>query len=432
MLTRPQFARLACLAGLSFVPLAQGASPVALHVDASQRGLEVNRQVTAGFNFGNWMNMVEFGKAMRENVPPGTLRFPGGNVGDDQDMIEPVIDLFATNLGLLQTPAPVIIQTRVFQGRTDAIPKNRPEDAAHAAKLAIERKLNVAYWQIGNEPDLYAVTRGDKSWTAERYCEVFRAQATAIKAVDPNAKFAGPGVSGAVPAAAEFLDGFVKGCGDLVDLLTWHIYPTNGTGTAEAALANISEPSRWFAEHRKTWADPVKNPLGHQRKIKFGMTEYGLSWRTDNAIFLADMPAAMFAAETALRMAREGLDAAYYFAYQGVGNHGLLDEMGTPRPTFYGFRMIGQLKGHFVEASSEDKDLWVSAVVDGKKLSLIVMNTNTEARRLPLKLEGWAFSKGEWFDQAVVENEAPLRKLKKGANATLPGRSMARLDFVAR
>ena len=113
------------------------------------------------------------------------------------------------------------------------------------------------------------------------------------------------------------------------------------------------------------------------------------------------------------RMAREGLDAAYYFAYQGVGNHGLLDEMGTPRPTFYSFRMINSLKGHFVEASSDDKDLWVSAVQDGKKLSLIVINTSTSARSLPLKLAGWSFAKGEWFDQAIVENEVEAKSVAK-------------------
>ncbi|MBK9614206.1 MAG: hypothetical protein IPO35_01365 [Uliginosibacterium sp.] len=70
---------------------------------------------------------------------------------------------------------------------------------------------------------------------------------------------------------------------------------------------------------------------------------------------------------------------------------------------------------------------------DGNKLSLIVvMNTSTAARRLPLKLDGWKFAKGEWFDQTIVDNEARLRKLKKGATATLPGRTMARLEFVAK
>jgi len=436
VLSRERFHKTLCLAFLGLIPfssvIASENGRVVLSVDAQKMGLAVNPWVTAGFNFGNWMNMAEYGKTMHKNVPPATLRFPGGNVGDDQDMIPPVMDLFATNLRLLKANVPVIIQTRVFQGRVDLVPKNRPEDAAEAAKLARERKLNVAYWQVGNEPDLYAVTRGDPSWTAEHYCEVFRAQALAIKAVEPNAKFAGPGVSGAVPDAANFLNRFVKGCGDVVDLLTWHIYPTSGTGSDAEAIAKISEPEYWLAQHRKTWADPESNPLGYTRKIKFGMTEYGLSWKTDNAIYLADMPAAMFAAETALRMSRAGLDAAYYFAYQGVGFHGLLDQTGVPRPTFYGFRMINNLKGRFVEAKTSDDGIWVSAVRNGKKLTLILMNTWKEARSVPTDLAGWKFVRGEYFDADIVENEAPVSKFKPASELMLPAQSMTRLEFVAR
>lgn len=434
MLIRKQLA--ACL-GLVLLTMgswaqAEEVKSVSFKLDTRQPGAEVNRRVTAGFNFGNWMNMAEFGQVMSANVPPATLRFPGGNVGDDQDMNEAVMDLFATNLKLLHAEnLPVIIQTRTFPGRGSSVPHNRPEDAAAAARMAADRKINVAYWQVGNEPDLYAVTRGDPSWTAEHYCEVFRAQATAVKAVDPKAKFVGPGVSGAVPAAADYLKTFVKNCGDVVDMLTWHIYPTDGTGSDEAALAKISEPEYWLAEYRKTWADPAKNPLGYQRKIEFGMTEYGLSWSTNKASFLADMPAVMFATETALRMARAGLHAGYYFAYQGVGFHGLLDQDGYPRPSYYGFRMINDLRGRFVEVASNDKEVWSDAVLDDGKLSLIVMNTSKAARELSLTIPGWTFVKGQWFDANIVEDDAPVAEFQAARSARIPARAMARLEFVA-
>lgn len=432
MTKHSKLASLACCLALGFSTMACAAAPeLPLTIDPAHQGLEVNRLVTGGFNFGNWMNMVDYGKRMHENVPPTTLRFPGGNVGDDQDMKAEVLDLFATNLRLLKaSDIPVIVQTRVFQGRVDLVPGNRPEDAAAAARLARERKLKVAYWQIGNEPDLFAVTRGDPSWTAEHYCEVFRAQAEAIRAVDPEAKFAGPGVSGAVPAASQFLETFVKGCGDVVDFLTWHIYPTDGTGSEENAFSKIDEPSRWLKYYREVWADPAKNPLGYQRQIKFGMTEYGLSWVTNNPIYLADMPAAMFAAGTALNMASEGMDAAYYFAYQGVFNHGLLDQDGFPRPSYYAFRMIMPLRGHFVEAATGDKAVWAWAVRDGAKLSVILMNTRKQAWRVPTKLAGWKLKGGEWFDSAIVENEAPPRKLKAATSITLPAQAIMRLDFI--
>ena len=427
-----KLARLAlCFSVLGFSLGLQAAAPeLHLTVAPDRQGREINPMVMAGYNFGNWMNMVDFGERMSKDVPPATLRFPGGNVGDDQDLKFEVLNLFATNLGLLKaTDLPVVVQTRVFQGRVDQVPGNRPEDAAEAARIARQLKLKVAYWQIGNEPDLFAVTRGDASWTAERYCEVFRAQANAIRAVDPEAKFAGPGVSGAVPNASNFLAGFVKGCGDVVDFLTWHIYPTDGTGSEEAAFSKIEEPGRWFKHYRELWADPAKNPLGHKRQIKFGMTEYGLSWVTNNPIYLADMPAAMFAVGTALNMSSEGMDAAYYFAYQGVFNHGLLDQDGFPRPTYYAFRMVRPLRGHFVEASTGDKTVWTWAVRDGEKLSVILMNTRKESLDLPVDLPGWKLVGGEWFDQALVEDEAPTKTVSPSARVALPARAMMRLDF---
>lgn len=418
------------LGGLA-MPLAMAADAIRLKVDTDQPGRVLNREVTAGFNFGNWVDMAEFGETLHQNVPPAILRFPGGNVGDDRDIEANMLDLFVTNLGLLKADVPVVIQTRVFPGRGDQVAKNSPEDAAEAVRLAHERKLKVVYWQIGNEPDLYATNRGDPSWTPEHYCEVFRAQAKAIRAVDPAAKFAGPAVSGAVPASADYLERFVTACGDTVDLLTWHIYPTAGAGSEEDALATIGEPERWFAHYRKMWADPARNPLGHAREVKYAMTEYGLSWSTNNAKYLADMPAAMFAAESALRMAREGLDAAYYFAYQGMGFHGLLDMTGVPRPSYYGFRMINPLKGRFVPVATEDAGVWAHAVLNGNRLSVVLMNTHKVARSVPVTLAGWTLASGEWFDEAIVEQEAEPGKLKLGTSVELPARAMMRLDFVA-
>ena len=403
-----------------------------LEVEASSPGLPLNREVTAGFNFGNWMDMGEFGEILHENVPPASLRFPGGNVGDDRDLDEASLKLFASNLALLKAgEVPLTIPTRVFPARGDQVAKNTPEDAATAVKLARDLKLKVAYWQIGNEPDLYASNRGDPSWTPERYCEVFRAQAKAIRAVDPEARFAGPGVSGAVPAAADYLERFVKNCGDVVDLLTWNIYPTDGSGSEEAALSRISEPERWLAHYRKMWADPGRNPLGHGRQIKYGMTEYGLSWSTFNARYLSDMPSAMFAVESALRMAREGLDVAYYFAYQGMGFHGLLDMAGVPRPSYYGFRLIKDLSGRFIPVSVGDEGIWANAVKDGSKLSVVLMNTHKAERELSVALPGWKLVGGEWFDEAIVGQETDPGKVSPAASFKLPARSMARLDFIA-
>jgi hypothetical protein len=398
-----------------------------VRIDPSRAGPAVNRQVLSGFNFGNWMSVTEFRDEMAK-VPAAALRFPGGNIGDEHDMDEPTLDAFKSLLSQIAGERELLVQTRVFEGRPDRPAANTPQDAARAVRMARARGLNVRIWEIGNEPDLFSTVRGDPRWTVQRYCEVFRAQAAAIRREDPKALIAGPAVSGAQPGAPLFLERFVELCGDVVDVLTWHIYPTEGDGTEEAALATVVEVDRSTARFSALWKDRSRNPLGHKRSIRFGVTEYGLSWRTDRPRFLSDQVGAMWAAESALRMAQQGVNLAHYFAYMGTGFHGLLDTGGVPRPTYYGFGLLGELDGSFVEAASSDSMLWAHATKKGSQLQLVLFNTRTQPQ--PVRIDGQAaltFKDARFFDAGIAEEEKPLQPLaaQAGRTITLPARSMA-------
>jgi len=398
-----------------------------VRIDASREGPAINPKVLSGFNFGNWMAVADHRDALAK-VPASALRFPGGNIGDEQDMDEASLDTFKSLLSLIKGERELLVQTRVFQGRPDRPAGNTPEDAALAVRMARARGLNVKIWEIGNEPDLFSAVRGDASWTAKRYCDVFRAQAAAIRREDPKALIAGPAVSGDQRNAPMFAERFVELCGDVVDVLTWHIYPTEGDGSEEAALSTVSEIDRSIAHYTSLWKDRSRNPLGYQRSIQFGVTEYGLSWRTDRPRFLSDQTGAMWGAESALRMSRQGVSLAHYFAYQGTGFHGLLDAAGVPRPTYYGFGMLGELAGHFVEAKSSDSMLWAHATKKGSQLQLVLLNTRTHTQQIridspaALKLKD-----ARYFDAAIAEDEKPLQAITEQAGRTisLPARSMA-------
>lgn len=406
-----------------------------VRIDPSRAGPAVNPKVLSGFNFGNWMSVTEFRDELAK-VPAAALRFPGGNIGDEHDMDEPTLDAFKSLLSQVAGERELMVQTRVFQGRPDRPAANTPQDAARAVRLARARGLDVKIWEIGNEPDLFSTVRGDESWTAQRYCDVFRAQAAAIRREDPKALIAGPAVSGAQPGAPLFLERFVALCGDVVDVLTWHIYPTEGDGTDEAALATVAEVDRSIARFSALWKDRARNPLGHAKRIRFGVTEFGLSWRTDRPRFLSDQVGAMWAAESALRMAQQGVSVAHYFAYMGTGFHGLLDTGGVPRPTYYGFGLLGELEGSFVGATSNDPLLWAHATRKGKQLQLVLFNTGTQPR--PVRIDGesaLAFKDARFFDAAVADEEKPLQTLPahEERTLTLPARSMAivRLELAS-
>ena len=420
---------LACALALApaLFPLAAGAAESArVVVNADEEGLVVNPAVTRGYNFGNWMAVAEFRDGLAR-VPAASLRFPGGNIGDEQDMDSATLDTFRSLLGLVSGGPELMVQTRVFAGRVDRKPANEPEDAANAVRLARERGLAVPFWEIGNEPDLYSVTRGDASWTPERYCKVFRAQARAIKAVDANAQVAGPAVSGAADTAMRFLDRFVELCGDAVDVLTWHLYPTEGNGTEEAALQTISQVDASVKRVQALWRDPKRNPLGHGRDVKLAVTEYGLSWRTDRPRFLSDQVAGLWAAEAALRLAQQGVRAAHYFAYQGTGFHGLLDNAGVPRPTYYAFSMLSGLEGRFVKAGSSHPALWAHAVKGKEGLTVLLLNTLNEPVQTELDAAGWQVEQAQYFDAAIVEEEHPLATLPQAGRLKLAPRSMSLL-----
>ncbi len=413
------------------IPFALGLTLSATRAQTEITNLELDQSKTqalssmalSGYNLGNYMNVIEFPKQLKA-LEPTLVRFPAGNVGDDQDLSEASLRIFKANLSIFGKQQPkIMVQTRVFGRNSDA--KNRPEDAADAARAAIKLGLKIDYWNIGNEPDLYAVTRGDKSWTADRYCDTFRAQRTAILAVQPNAKFAGPSTT----AYPEFLERFVERCGDIVDVLTWHEYPTDGRASDGQAIASMAKVSNDIERYLNLWKDQSRNPLGYARAIEFGLTEYGLSYRTDSSRHISDQLAGLWAAETTLRMAEAGAKLNTYFALQGVGPHGTIDISGVPRPTYYAFQHLKHFTGESLKLNSSNKNLWLHAAKNKNSLQVIVINTSTNVSSLAPNILGWEAVGAKGFTDQTVKDEAPDIRFNTSGTLEMPARSMVRIAY---
>lgn len=418
-----------CLAALCLATGGLASAAPATLTLAAGPGTPLSPLALNGFNYGNWMPVVEARPGLLA-AAPSSLRFPGGNVGDENDLIEQALQVLKTNAELLTVAPPpaLIVQTRVFASKPDA--RNRPEDAADAARSARRLGLTVTYWEIGNEPDLYATSRNDPSWTPQRYCQVFRQQRAAILAVDPAARFAGPAVSGGIPRRDEFLSRFVKDCGDVVDLLTWHEYPTDGTATDEAALASVSGVTDDLRRYRALLADPQQNPLGHARDIRLGVTEYSLSYRSDRPRHLSDQLGALWAAEATLRLAEGGVDLTSYFALQATGGHGLVDLAGIARPSLYAFEQLAHFRGNWLALGSDDPALWTHAALQGPRLTVLVTNTATSGHALATPLPGYQLIGAKTFTQQTVDDEADFTRLPLGPSLDLPARSLTRLAYT--
>ncbi|HEX7004719.1 MAG TPA: hypothetical protein VF168_11105 [Trueperaceae bacterium] len=368
--------QLLALGVLTLAPgLAQAQEALQVRVGSKPMG-EVPAFATSGFNYGNSMLIVG-SEAEYEAIRVDWLRFPPGNQADEIVLGEPDLAALELNLGLLDRP-PVMMVANLFEGT--------PQQAAGLARLTKEREIPVLAWEIGNEPDLYGSNRGDPSWTPARYCEEFRRFRTALLEVDPSYLLAGPAASGARPGGEAYLREVVRRCGDVIDILTWHIYPTDGTWTDAAALATSGQFSDEYRRYRNWAADPEANPLGFGRELRYGVTEFGLSWRSSSYRHLEDMTATLWLADVLGQMTRERLDFSSYFTLQGMGGHGLIGTGGWLRPTYHLYRMLGDFTGSVLPADAE-LPLRAYAVSSRGEVRLLLINHDDREFKAQLHFE---------------------------------------------
>ena len=233
---------------LLFLGLVFAQTPVTVRVGESLGTLP--EYAITGHNHGTFMRVLDFQEDFAQlNI--GSLRYPPGNIADEHPLNQMRITDYGRQWQFVGKPS-VLVVNNLFTGTA--------EEAAASVADFKEEGIPVLAFEVGNEPDLYGPNRADPSWTPEKYCEKFREYHAAIKAVDPDALVAGPAVSGA-DIAEPYLKEFLKLCGDVVDVLTWHIYPTDGSATDEAALASSSQVTDTIQRYRGWISDPRNESL---------------------------------------------------------------------------------------------------------------------------------------------------------------------------
>lgn len=341
-------------------------------------GAEIPPLAITGFNYGLSMQVALF-RAEFDALGIRAIRYPPGNDADNYPLTTDMMDALKVQWELLHRPE-LLIVVNFFEG---------PEHAAFVAEYLQEIGLPVRLWAVGNEPDLYPGNRMDPQWTADVYCERFRSFAAVLKEIDPDAVVTGPAVSGSRPLGKDYLREVLYLCGDVIDVLTWHVYPTDGTWEDEAALATSGQVGEEIRLFRAWLKDPALNPLGYEHNIGLAITEFGLSWRTPNFRHLEDMIAALWLADALGQMATEGLDWGFYFALQAMGGHGLIDRSGWIRPTYYVYEMLSDFEGRAraVELDAELPLLTAYAAENEGGLQLLFVNRSLEDAEVVLEPE---------------------------------------------
>jgi alpha-L-arabinofuranosidase len=410
-------------------------APGSVAVDAGVALGRVNPYLF-GSAYGPWV-VVPF-DLMDEAATAGltTLRFPGGEWGDRNDLRKDDFRRFveyARELGVEPT-----ISVRLREGT--------PEAAAELVRYAnVEQGYGIRFWSVGNEPNLYG-----EGYTIEQFVADWRAVAEAMLAVDPSIVLLGPEVSqytgDDTPGPDEahaFLDEFLRVNGDLVDVVTIHRYPFPGTASNRTITIEEMRPSS--AEWDRLIPDLRERIRRHAgRDLPVALTEFNSAWTHDvdneatpdsyyNAVWLADVLG---------RLIKQRVDMANHFLLvtnDSQGGWGLLGD-DAPRPSYYVYQLLAQFGQDLVFAGAADADpgdpvdevTAYAALRDDGALTLLVVNLGPEAAELPLSLAGHPGGTAEVFRlteeraaDGTAGGVAETVEIADGTSLSLPPQSVS-------
>ncbi len=360
-------------------------APTGLYADAAQPLGPVSR-LSFGTNIGPWTTIPLDTADDAAAAGLTWLRFPGGEWGDHNDLTGAQIDAYIAQCRALG--AQPAISVRLLGGS--------PERAAALVRYVnIEKKYDVRYWSIGNEPTLYA-TRDQVDYDTARHNREWRAMALAMRAVDPTIQLVGPDihqfdVSGGPRDAAgrQWLREFLQANGDLVSVVAIHRYPfpkqpSDPSPTAADLRANSPEWDALIPALRSI----IRDVTGHDLPV--AVTEVNSNW-TGAARGDATpdtLASAIWWADVLGRLIQQRTDQVGHFAIYGPGRQGWgLIEKFKVRPAYYVFQLYGRFGSELIYSSSADPlvALFAARRPDGA-LTLMLVNRADTARTLPLQL----------------------------------------------
>jgi len=375
-------------------------------VDAAQKLGKVSRYAL-GTNHGPWAIVNE--EVMPQYRASGItlIRFPGGNWGDENNIMGWQLDQF---IALAQAiNAEPLVSVRLKGGTL--------YQAVMLLYYAKQQGYNIRYWSIGNEPSLYAPRSPE--WTTEYYNARWREIAQAMKSADPSILLVGPdthqftGTADVDPTDAQgrdWLREFLKANGDLVDIVAVHRYPFPVRMGEQPTLAQfLADTTRW---------DSIVTNLRSvvrettQRDLPIAITEFNSNWSGsvggetgmdtfNNALWLADVLG---------RLIRQRVEIVAQFSLQSsanIGGFGLFAR-DTVRPSYYTYQMWQRFGDELVHATSDDARVSLYAARKAEALTLMLINLSDQPQTRPLTL-----------DHFTPAGRAEVRLLDATHNATV-------------
>ncbi len=348
-----------------------------------------------GANFGPLSTVPLALLPQAQDAQLNLLRFPGGRWGDTNDIKGFHLDILKSTLDLMNTD--LSMQVRLEGGS--------PQQAIELMELVKEKGLEVSYWHIGNEPNLfdnYTVAAFNKDW---------RAIATAMLEYDPSIKLIGPDISqwnaavGVEPTdlkGKKWLDDFLSANGDLLSIVAIHRYPFPSSFEESSANPDaLRADAQTWDELIPSLKERIKTLTGQDLPV--AVSEVNSHW--NSAAFTESSPdsllSAVWWADVLGKLIYDGVSIVNYFDLQTNPQRGGLGLLGQNevRPSYYVYQLYQHLNQSILKSSSSDAliSIYASKNREGK-LSLIVTNLHNEAVNASLTLvDGFTFENAEAF-----------------------------------
>ena len=386
-----------------------------------------------GSNYGPWLS-VSF-PMLQAAYDSGVtiLRFPAGSWGDHNEVKTYQIDQFMDFVD--KVGATALFSVRLLDGT--------PEQAAEMVRYTnIEKKYNVQYWNIGNEPTLYngeMKNRGE-TYDVNRFNQEWRLFAEAMQEMDPTIKLVGPEINqfsydttpGATTNFGEWdetwMIEFLKANGDLVDVVSFHRYPypssrVSGAPSMDELRLNTQEWDKIMIRAREL----IHEYTG--RDLPIAVTEFNSAYdksfggeTTPDSHFNAIWMAAVLGS-----MIKNGVFMANQWALTakaGYGGLGLIAQNDV-FPSYYTYQLYKKFGNELIYSSSDDPDLSICAArrSDGA-LTVIVINLSPENKTKTLQINEQSALEAEMWLFDPTQKAENMGAFDLSGPITFPPQSM--------
>ncbi len=268
---------------------------------------------------------------------------------------------------------------------------SQPAGAAAAAAIVhrvnVEEGLGVQYWEVGNEPERsYATTAAD-------IAAYFQTFVPAMKLEDPNILIVGPDLAGYDPAIMTALTDTSNADNIclLIDVLTYHVYPFDGTQSRADVVArpegNIA-PNMVLAKTAAASCTAVRALAGRPPiRVAIGEmnVEYAFTDTTATGESAHSFLAGQFWAHVMKVAMRNGLLYVAPWSVKEGDPLGYINSADLPLSTYYHYQMLAKnFRGaytattHTVNSGAEPLVVTFAAK-DPTQVAVMIMNQKKQA-----------------------------------------------------